>query len=95
MLPKPLDLSVPGVLPEQIMDRRLVKKGNAAHLQVLIKWMPVPEPYATWEDYEVLKARFPDAPAWGPAGSQGEGNVGIELLSLGVKQGGRRIQKKA
>ncbi|XP_073358271.1 uncharacterized protein [Aegilops tauschii subsp. strangulata] len=75
VLPKPLDLSVPGVTPEEILDRRLVKKGNAAHLQVLIKWSNVPVEAATWEDYEVLKVKFPDAPAWGHAGSQGEGNV--------------------
>jgi hypothetical protein len=30
---------------------------------------------ATWEDYEVLRARFKDAPAWGQSGSQGGGTV--------------------
>ena len=37
-LPAPLDLSDPEIQPEEILDRRLVKKGNATHLQVLIKW---------------------------------------------------------
>ena len=64
VLPKPLDLSVPGVVHS-----------------------------ATWEDYEVIKACFPDAPAWGPAGFQGEGNVSMEILSLAVKQGGGRVLK--
>jgi hypothetical protein len=74
-LPVPIDLSAPGVGPEEILDRRLVKKGNASHLQILVKWTKFPAASATWEDYEVLKARFPSAPAWGHAGSSGAGTV--------------------
>ena len=37
VLPKPLDLSVPGVVPEQILDRRLVKKGNAAYVHSVLQ----------------------------------------------------------
>ena len=63
------------VEPEQILDRRLVKKGNNAITQVLIKWTNLPEDATTWEDANVLRERFPDALAWGQASSPGEGVV--------------------
>jgi hypothetical protein len=44
-----------------------VKKGNAAIPQVKIKWTKLPEAAATWEDYNVLKTRFPNSLAWGQA----------------------------
>ncbi|KAJ1253806.1 hypothetical protein BS78_K181900, partial [Paspalum vaginatum] len=53
----PLDTAY--VSPEVILDRRLVKKGNQAITQVLIKWSNLPASSATWEDYDVLKTRFP------------------------------------
>ncbi|WVZ85793.1 hypothetical protein U9M48_032667 [Paspalum notatum var. saurae] len=61
------------VIPEVILDRRLVKKGNQAVTQVLIKWTNLPTSSATWEDYNVVKERFPSAVAWGQATSQGGG----------------------
>ena len=33
---------------------------------------------ATWKDYYVLKEKFPTAPAWGPAGTQGGGIVTVD-----------------
>ena len=36
--------------PEQILDRQLVKQGNAAVPQVLIKWTGIPATSATWEN---------------------------------------------
>lgn len=57
-LPKLVDLSVREVAPEQILERRLVKKGNRAVPQVLIKWTNLPATAATWEDYYVVKDRF-------------------------------------
>jgi len=33
---------------------------------------------ATWEDYYVLKEKFPTAPAWGPVGTQGGGIVTVD-----------------
>ena len=68
-LPVQLEVDASEVFPEEILDRRLSKKGNKAQLQVLIKWTSLPASEATWEDYEVVKHRFPDAPAWGQAGS--------------------------
>lgn len=81
-----MDLARPGVVPEEILDRRLVKKGNAAHLQVLIKCSSIAADSATWEDYNNLKLRYPQAPAWGPASSQGEEPVRAATLTVIASQ---------
>jgi hypothetical protein len=47
--------------------------------QVLVKWSSWPEEMATWDDTESLKHRFPFAPAWGQAGTQGEGGVSTSV----------------
>jgi hypothetical protein len=39
-----------------------------------------------WEDYNVLKARFPDALAWGQAATQGEGDIVIPVTSMWTKE---------
>ena len=57
--------------PEAILDRRMVKKGNAASTQILVQWFSLPVEYATWEDYYVLKNRFPAAPIWDQPTIQG------------------------
>ena len=46
-LPQEIHLDGSDVVPEAILDRRLVKKGNRAVLQVLIKWTKLPEASAT------------------------------------------------
>jgi len=74
-LPSSVDLHSVELEPEQVLERRLVKKGNAAIPQVLIKWTRLPAASATWEDYNVVKARFPAAPAWGQASSSAGGDV--------------------
>ena len=74
-LPTPLQLDVADLQPDEILDRRLIKKDNAAYLQVLIKWSTLPASLATWEDYDVLRQRFPDAAAWGQAATQGGASV--------------------
>jgi hypothetical protein len=57
--------------PVEILDRRMVKTGNAAVVQVLLRWSGLPSSCATWEDFTVAKNRFPKALAWGQASSQG------------------------
>lgn len=74
-LPSPVVLDAADVVPEAILERRLVKRGNAAHVQVLLKWSLLPADHATWEDYHVVKTRFPDAPAWGQAETPAGGTV--------------------
>ncbi|KAJ4733316.1 polyprotein [Rhynchospora pubera] len=46
-------------MPEKILERKLVKHGNAPGVQILIKWSNSSEDDATWEDYEAIKRRFP------------------------------------
>jgi hypothetical protein len=70
-LPQPLVLDKATLAPVEILDRRMVKKGNAATVQVLIRWSGMPSLCATWEDFHVVKNRFPQALAWGQASSQG------------------------
>jgi hypothetical protein len=77
-LPPAVDLSQGGIEPEQVLDRRMVRKGNRAIVQVLVKWSGVPKEAATWEDYAVVRARFPEANAWGQALSEARGDVMTE-----------------
>jgi hypothetical protein len=74
-LPMMTDIEAAAATPEQILDRRLVKKGNTAIPQVLVKWSNLPEASATWEDYNVVRTRFSDAAAWGQAGPSAGGAV--------------------
>lgn len=61
--------------PEAILERRLVKKGNTAVPQVRMKWSHLSADSATWEDFRVLRERFPDSPACGQAAPQAGGSV--------------------
>jgi hypothetical protein len=47
--------------PELILDRLLVQKGAVVVVQVLIKWMGLPAKMLSWEDYIVIKDRFPNS----------------------------------
>lgn len=75
------DLSVGTPTPVAILDRRLVKKGNSATQQLLVQWSTLSKECTTWEDYSVLRTRFPDAAIWGPLASQGGANVTPPLPS--------------
>ena len=66
-LPTLTDLAASEAVPERILVRRLIKKGNTAVPQVLLTWTGLPEHSTTWEDYHVVKKCFPSAPAWGQA----------------------------
>jgi ribosomal protein L21E len=70
-----VDLSTVELQPEAILDRQLVKKGNNAVPQVLIKWTKLPIALATWEDWYVIKERFKSAAAWGQAAAEEGGDV--------------------
>jgi hypothetical protein len=53
----------------------MMKKGNKAIVQVLIKWKHLPDETATWEDWDVLKLRFPEVLTWGQASFSPGGSV--------------------
>jgi hypothetical protein len=74
-LPKLVDLAEKDVEPATILDRRMVRKGNHAVPQVLIRWTNLAPNATTWEDYHVMKKRFPTAIAWGQAMSEGGEDV--------------------
>lgn len=57
------------IQPEAVLRRHLVKRGKSAVPYALIKWTGMPAELATWENIRQLKLRFPEAPAWGQAGS--------------------------
>ena len=69
------DLEAAGKILKQIIDRRMVKKGNTAVPQVKLTWVGLPDTITTWEDYYVVKHWFPHAPAWGQAATQEGGDV--------------------
>lgn len=70
-----MELNAHALQLEKIFECRLVKKGNNAIVQVKVKWSSLPLSSATWEDYHVVKRRFPNALAWGQARPQGGDSV--------------------
>ncbi|XP_075095399.1 uncharacterized protein LOC107814356 [Nicotiana tabacum] len=48
------------VKPVAILQRQLIKRNNADVVRVLVQWSNLPPEDATWEDYQFLKAKFPD-----------------------------------
>ncbi|XP_073109864.1 uncharacterized protein [Elaeis guineensis] len=51
----------PGVsFPIAILNRRVVKRRNAAVVQILVQWNDSSPSEATWEFWEDIKRRFPD-----------------------------------
>jgi hypothetical protein len=72
----------------------MVKKGNTTVVQVLLKWSGTPSSYATWEDFHVVKTRFPQVLAWGQASSQGGWIVMTLPWVCRSSQGGTRGQYK-
>lgn len=62
-------------IPESILQRRMHPRQSGSVAQVLVKLSRMDPELATWKDAEALQQRFPDAPAWGHAGLQGEGSV--------------------
>ena len=68
-LPVTTDLEAAAAVPDKIIDRRLVKKGNTTIPRVKILWSSLPQSTATWQDYHVLRQSFSDASTWGQASS--------------------------
>jgi hypothetical protein len=64
-LPVLVDFSQEQLMPEAILERKLVKKGNAATPQVRIKWTCLPDLASTWKDWYELVSKFPVVLSWG------------------------------
>uniref|UniRef100_A0A8R7VAA2 Integrase catalytic domain-containing protein n=1 Tax=Triticum urartu TaxID=4572 RepID=A0A8R7VAA2_TRIUA len=62
-LPSTGDLTTVDTTPVAILDRRMMKRGNASVVQLHVQW-DKPATATTWEDYDVLRRRFPAAPIW-------------------------------
>jgi hypothetical protein len=83
-------------VPLQALDRRVIHRGGNPVQQVLIKWSDMDVVLSTWENEEALRDKFPAAPAWGQATSQGEDNVRRLMQQEqknGVQRMGRRIRR--
>ena len=48
------------VKPIAILQRQLVQRANAAVVKLLIQWSNLPPEDATWEDFDFIKAMFPE-----------------------------------
>lgn len=52
-------LITPDLFPQVILDRRRVKRHNAAAAQLLIQWQGLTLKEATWEFADKIRRRFP------------------------------------
>lgn len=90
-LPRPPDLSSTDNEPEEILERRMVKHGDQAIVQLRVRWSSSTSG-TTWEDYETLRQRFPSASIWqdaAPSQDQGqpEDDVQSEDGALSEEEG--------
>jgi hypothetical protein len=74
-LPLAPDLGAVAIEPEMILDHRMVRSGHAAAMQILVQWHGLDANHATWEDYRLLKTRFPTASMWTVDQAQGGDSV--------------------
>ncbi|XP_066371055.1 uncharacterized protein [Miscanthus floridulus] len=84
---EPASSAVPGVssrlpdidnnmqVPERVLQSKLHQRGTHSVKQLLIKWSGLDDDLATWEATDAVMQRFPGAPAWGHAGTQGGRDV--------------------
>jgi hypothetical protein len=62
---KVVDFAEKDVEPAAILDHCMVRKGNHATPQVLIRWTNLALDATTWEDYHVVKKCFSTAAGGG------------------------------
>jgi len=56
----PITPSSPTIIPQAVLDRRMVKRGNQATTQVLLHWKGLAPSDATWEFADDIRCRFPE-----------------------------------
>lgn len=59
-LPTTADFSESTGEPEEILDRKMVKRRHRAATKVLVKWKHLPREMATWEFYYDLLKKYPN-----------------------------------
>ena len=78
--------------PVSILGSRLSRRAGASAPRIKVKWGTHHSALINEEDESNLRCRFPHAPAWGQAGSQGEGNV---MTKRALKRQQRRWERLA
>jgi hypothetical protein len=75
-LPIPTDTFA---IPVKIISQRWKRTAMGHREQIQVQWSNTDDQDITWEDKLELQQRFPAAPAWGQAGSQGGGDVRVPM----------------
>lgn len=60
--------------PVAILEIRMMRKGDAPVVQLLVQWANMPLSATTWEDYDVLRHRYPSTCILEGASSEEGGN---------------------
>lgn len=68
-LPTTTDLTIVDTMPVKILNRKMSKRGDAPVIQIQVAWDTTP-PSTTWEDYDVLRQRYPQAAIWEEAAEE-------------------------
>ncbi|KAK1613841.1 hypothetical protein QYE76_019358 [Lolium multiflorum] len=71
--------------PQQIIDERMIKRGSKEVPQVKVQWSGMPPSLQTWESVFAIVNEFPQAPAWGQAGTRGGGSVTTHYLTEALR----------
>ncbi|XP_076960803.1 uncharacterized protein LOC143637251 [Bidens hawaiensis] len=59
ILPVPVDSRF-RLRPEEVIEKKMVKRGNRVVIKVLVRWNNQTANEATWEYLDDMKLRFPD-----------------------------------
>jgi hypothetical protein len=73
------------IQPELVTGEHFIRRGCKEVPHVRVKWTGMPEPFETWEPVYAIVNLFPQAPAWGQAGSSGGGTVTLQHLPAALK----------
>lgn len=74
------------VEPVAALGKRLVKKNNAAEVEILVQWANLPVEEATWESYHHMKKQFPHFDTWGQGSVQGGSTVMVQEVKGNEKK---------
>jgi hypothetical protein len=83
------------VQPCRVVAERFIRRGSKMVPQVKLQWQGLPASCATWEHLYAVVEAFPDAPAWGQAGSTGGGIVTTQCLKRAVASTRRAAKRQS